>query len=424
MLWRFFAVIWLSIMTTLVALIVVSVALGLGPPRGAEETADAHYLMQMAVAAYQDGGEAALLRLQKASAQVPAAPRLTFGAATGTACTQAAGADTRIVAHSGGCEVITVRRFHLSAYRRYGRLALAGVAALLIAGAAAALLARYFNRPLATVSGGLAALSSGNLRYRIGSRLGERSDEIGRLATTFDNAATQLELLNQTQQRLFHDVSHEIRSPLARLQAATGVLRKTPSRLEAMLPRIETEVTKLDRLVDEILVLARLEYSGKTSLMRQRLDLVDLIHAIVDDATFEGQPRRVTCHYEGPASIEAEVNGDLIHRALENVIRNAIRHTGDGTEVRVQATVDRDRAVARIAVTDRGPGVPEDELGAIFSPFVRAQNAPGAGGANLGGAGLGLTISARAVRIHGGEVLATLPNTGGLRVTLEIPVPG
>lgn len=211
-----------------------------------------------------------------------------------------------------------------------------------------------------------------------------------------------------------HDVSHELRSPLSRLQAAVGVLRQSPAKLGAMLDRMDREVERLDALVGEVLTLARLTAGSGLPLKTQALDVIELLNEILGDAAFEAQTRDVSITTSVDGAFRAEVEGELIYRALENVVRNAVKYTAEHSGISVSCEAAAERL--KICVTDQGPGVRRDELERIFQPFSRGKEA-----VPRGGYGLGLAITRQAVERHGGRVHASLPDGGGLAITIELP---
>ncbi len=277
-----------------------------------------------------------------------------------------------------------------------------------------ALLAWYLTRPIRHLRQAFASVAEGRLDTRVAPLMGRRADEIADLGHDFDQMAQQLQQLIGAQRRLLHDVSHELRSPLARLHAAIGLARQDRERAEAMLERIEREAVRLDSLVGELLTLARLE-SGQSTAARERIDVVELLGALVDDARFEAQARQRDVRLAATQAAPADVNAELLHRAFENVVRNAVHHTAAGSTVDVQ--VRRDDAHRRLVVTidDHGPGVASADLPKIFEPFYRNGSGPGFG--------LGLAIARRAVEAHGGSIAASNRAEGGLRVTIELPLP-
>lgn len=277
-------------------------------------------------------------------------------------------------------------------------------------------LAWYLSRPLRHLKASLRAVAEGDFTTRVGPHLGRRRDEIVDLCQEFDAMADRLQGLIEARQRLLHDVSHELRSPLARLQVAVGLVRQNPAKAQDMLVRIERESQRLDALIGEVLTLARLEDRPEAS-RRERVDLIELLVVIAQDASFEAEAsgRRVEVAAEG--QFVAAVRAEIICRAFENVIRNAVRHTAPGTAVTVRATVGQGGKRLTVEVSDHGPGVAPDMLERIFEPFLRV----GGDDRSEGGYGLGLTIARRAIESHGGRISAALGESGGLVVRLVLP---
>lgn len=272
-------------------------------------------------------------------------------------------------------------------------------------------LAWYLTRPVLHLRQAFGAVGRGELGTRVGHRIGSRRDEIADLGQAFDNMTDQLQQLVGSQQRLMHDMSHELRSPLARLQVAIGLLRQRPEEQQTALERIESEVERLDGMVQEVLTLARLE-AGTGAARRERLDVIELLSAIAEDADFEAQARNCRVELKVGGRFVAEVNGDLIYRAIENVMRNAVKFSVPGTRVEVEAQLSEAGKALTILVRDHGPGVPENMLEAIFEPFRQVE------GQSLGGYGLGLAIARRAVELHGGSIKAERAAGGGLRMRI------
>jgi two-component system, OmpR family, sensor kinase len=284
---------------------------------------------------------------------------------------------------------------------------------LLVSLVLSALLAWYLARPIRNLKWAFDAVAAGKLETRVG-HLMKRRDEIADLGRDFDHMAQQLQILITAQRRLLNDVSHELRSPLARMQAAIGLARQNPERLEATLDRIEHESARLDQLVGELLTLSRLE-AGTSTAPSERVELVGMVAAIADDAHFEAQASGREVAYTGEGEVFAEVRAELLYRAFENIIRNAVKYTAPGSSVEVRAISTRDRFT--VIVADRGPGVPEGDLDAIFEPFYRSEN-----GQSATGFGLGLAIAKRAVEAHGGCIKVTNRAGGGLRVEIQLPI--
>ena len=278
-----------------------------------------------------------------------------------------------------------------------------------------ALLAWYLAKPIRHLRGAFDAAAVGKLDTRIGPRMGRRRDEIADLGRDFDRMAQQLQILVGSQRRLLHDVSHELRSPLARLQAAIGLARQQPQKLDASLDRIERESGRLDELVGELLTLSRLE-AGMSGTADEEVDLVELVAGIADDARFEAEASGRQVQFSGEGAAIVKVRAELLHRAFENVIRNAVKYTRENTTVEVK--IERRAAPDRLIVTvaDRGPGIPESDLQAVFEPFFRGET-----GVATAGFGLGLAIARRAIEAHGGSVRALNRPGGGLRVEIALP---
>ena len=298
---------------------------------------------------------------------------------------------------------------------------LIGAVGLLASLAFSALLAWSLTKPIRHLRRAVAQLAEGRLDTRVAPLMGWRADELSELGRDFDQMARKLQLQIASQRRLLHDVSHELRSPLARLQAAVGLARQSRERTAAMLERIEREAVRLDGLVGELLALARLE-AGNTLPPLETVDLVELVAAIVDDARFEARASRREVTFSGGPAAPATVRAELLHRAFENVIRNAVKYTREGTAVEVRAGL-RDAAGSDggrfvLSVADHGPGVPATDLEAIFEPFYRARN-----GEAEHGFGLGLAIARRAVEAHGGRIHASNRDGVGLMVEIELPQP-
>ncbi len=276
-----------------------------------------------------------------------------------------------------------------------------------------ALLAWYVAKPIRNLRRAFDAAARGQLDTRVTPSMGGRRDEIADLGQDFDRMATQLQAQINAQRRLLHDVSHELRSPLARMQAAIGLGRQNPDKREETFDRLERESARLDTLVGELLTLSRLEAgaSGQTD----RIELIEMIAAICDDAQFEAQASGRDVHFDGSGEAWSWVQATPIQRAYENIIRNAVKFTAEGSTVEVRT--QRDDHTLTVEVADRGPGVPADELAHIFEPFHR-----GGGESNATGFGLGLAIAQRAMTTHGGAIDAHARDGGGLVMRLRLPL--
>ncbi|MDR3409800.1 MAG: ATP-binding protein [Formivibrio sp.] len=290
-------------------------------------------------------------------------------------------------------------------------LATALIASLLFA----ILLAWYFAKPIRSLRFAFENVSQGHLDTRIAPAMGRRRDELADLGRDFDHMVGQLQALMEGQRRLLHDVSHEIRSPLARLQVAVGLARQQPHKLEASMERIERESERMDLLVGELLSLSRLEV-GASRNDTEVIVVSQLITQIEEDARFEADAngRKVVVDQ----CAEAVLNGqpELLHRALDNVLRNAIRHSPQEGCVHIQIRKNEGENILTLLILDEGNGVAPNELEAIFEPFYRGENPVG------NGHGLGLAIARRIITAHGGRIHARNRASGGLCVEINLPL--
>ena len=410
---KFFVITWLTLAASVVIIILTLDFFETLPSAAALERQKREIVLKLTQTLLVEDGEEAARRFVRTSEDtVPVGLTISTIAKPG-ACGDRSTAETRTVLKDGICYRISAPRQYSVIPDALGRF-VPGFGILISSAISAAALARYLIRPVVHLRDGLSALAHGRFDVRIGHRMAGRKDEVSALAHDFDASAARLQELQDAQQRLFHDVSHELRSPLSRLQAVGGVLRQNPAKLDAMLDRMDREVERLDALVDEVLTLARLSAAPRLPLKTQTLDVIDLLNEILGDAAFEAQAREVSITTDIDDSFLAEVDGELIYRALENVIRNAVKYTAGHSHVGVRCETGGD--LLKVCVADRGPGVGPDELERIFQPFSRGNDA-----APRGGYGLGLAIARQAIEAHGGRAYASLPDAGGLAVTLEIP---
>jgi two-component system, OmpR family, sensor histidine kinase CpxA len=328
----------------------------------------------------------------------------------------------------------------------HGVPGLAILIAILSSGLVCYVLARYLTSPIAQLRAATQKLASGDLTARAGVPGSRRRDEMAGLMRDFDRMAERLENLVNAQSRLLTDISHELRSPLARLNVALELARqRSGPDARSALDRIDRETNRLNELIQRLLTIARLE-AGEESIEKRPVHLENIICEIAKDAGFEAQSRR--CEVEATVVDDCVVMGSpsLLHSAIENVVRNAIRYTQEGTSVEVRleqgvslpnaalssAPSEDSRAQANgrpsdgagspqavVRVTDSGPGVPEDALDKLFRPFYRIDDARGR---LTGGVGLGLAITDRAVRLHGGTIRVSNRPQGGLMVEIRLPL--
>ncbi len=295
------------------------------------------------------------------------------------------------------------------------------LAALLTAGLLCYLLARYIVSPVVKLRAVTREVASGDLSARVGPLLGGRRDELAAMGRDFDQMAAKIETLMTSQQRLLRDISHELRSPLARLNVALDLARKrSGEKATSALERIELEARRINEMIGQLLTLVRWE-SSADGLRQERVALGQLVREIASDADFEAraQNREVSllacddCRTIGTAS--------LLRSAIENVVRNAIRYTDEGTTVEISLACGRAHGEGRAVITvrDHGPGVPEEMLYDIFRPFYRVEEARDK---DSGGTGLGLTITERAISLHNGTITAANAPDGGFTVEINLPV--
>jgi two-component system sensor histidine kinase CpxA len=284
-------------------------------------------------------------------------------------------------------------------------------------------LARYLTTPLLKLRATTNELAEGNLGARVATKLTKRRDEVGQLGRDFNVMAQRLESMVMAQQRLLGDISHELRSPLARLGVALGLARQRAGvEADGALNRIERESDNLNEMIRQLLTLTKLE-SGTDSRKRTNVDLDALVREVADDADFEARSLNRTVRVV--AAEKCSINGveELLRSAVENVVRNAVRFTPEGTAVEVALRKQNGAGdnFAVISVRDRGNGVPAEALEKIFQPFYRTEDARDR--QSGGGTGLGLAITERAVRMHGGTVQASNSADGGLAVEMRLLIP-
>lgn len=278
-------------------------------------------------------------------------------------------------------------------------------------------LAWYITRPIRHLREATNQFAEGKLDTRVMHNIGNRKDEITDLARDFDHMAEQIQKLVATQKRLLNDVSHELRSPLARLQMAIEMRRQQPDKAEELMRRIEKESQRLDELVGELLTLSRLEANVHKN-ENDYLDINGLVASIADDARFEAenQNKQVVFNPNNEVLISGSI--ELLRRAVENVIRNAIYYTPEQTQVSITMSHDHDYIV--ITVCDSGTGVKVEKLSDLFQPFVRISDSDQ--NVKIPGYGLGLAIARRAIELHNGTIKAYNHPQGGLCVEMRIPI--
>ena len=284
------------------------------------------------------------------------------------------------------------------------------VAGLVLAGG----LTAAWTRPIAGLKSAFDAFAEEHVEPEVDPSITRRRDEIGDLGRHFERMARRLARSIGAQRQLLHDVSHEIRSPLARLSVASELARRRPERTVEALERIDKECQRLDRLIGEVLTLARLE-NDATARLDDYFDLLELLRVIRDDVAFEADAVGVEVTLQVPDREELVMRGnaELLHRAIENVVRNALQHAGGSRRIEILLEPSgQDQVVLR--VRDQGEGLGEEELASLFEPFTR--------GRSSAGFGLGLAIARRAVAVHEGSIRAQKAPEGGVEVRIVLPL--
>jgi signal transduction histidine kinase len=310
--------------------------------------------------------------------------------------------------------------------RLFGELELPGVPfailaiALTVSAGVCFLLAWYIAAPVDRLRLATRRMAAGDLNVRVLPTL-HRRDDLGLLAADLDTMAERLQLLLEAKQRLLRDVSHELRSPLTRLQLALSLATRGDGESKRQLARIGREADRLEELIARTLKLVRLE-RPPDQLEQVNIDVAELLRNLIADIAIEADARgcQLSVSCQGPLPVAGDP--ELLRSAFENVIRNAVRYSPAGTVVNI--TAERCARAARgealeVTVHDHGPGVPDKDLELIFEPFYRVDAAREHHGA--GGEGLGLAIAARSLAAHGGAITARNAAGGGLIITVSLP---
>ena len=278
------------------------------------------------------------------------------------------------------------------------------------------ILASNISRPIRILEKGMNRLASGDLNARVSQQLDDRKDELASLGVHFDRMAAQLQKLVEKERHLLHHVSHEMRSPLARIQALLGLLHMQPQKQEVYLGKLESELTRMDALVGELLTLSRLE-TANTPLEKEPFALLPFLEQLVEDSQPVAQQNEQTVSLEvrgiNPA---ARFNGNegYLYRAFDNVIRNAMNYSPAGSTILLSCHEDRHHL--HIEITDNGPGIREDQIPHIFTAFYRADSS-----GNKPGTGLGLALARHIAEQHDGKILAENVSPSGLKIHFILP---
>ena len=386
-------------------------------------------LMEEAIESWQTGGQPALAaHMQRVARQIPGGHYLTDPAgkdlATGEDRSRLLAmarpdtgppkrfANRQVVMYpspDGKYRFLVVYEnfFDLSQYLPYYLLILAAVALLCW------ILATNLASPLRGLARVVDRFGAGDLSVRVNS---SRKDEIGEVGRAFDRMAERIGTLLTAERRLLQDISHELRSPLARLSFAAELARTADDR-DAAIARMNKEIARLTDLVGGLIQVTRAE-GDPAANSSESLRLDQLLGEVIEDCQVEADARGCRIAFAGSRELTMHGDREVLRRAIENVIRNAIRYTPAGTSVDVQLDATAD--TARIAVRDYGPGVPPEALPKIFQPFFRVDDSRYTA---TGGVGLGLAIASRAIGLHHGKLWAE-NTTPGLRVWIELPLVG
>ena len=288
-----------------------------------------------------------------------------------------------------------------------------GAVALLIIASVAWLIASRFSKPIGELQAAVRQLASGHVEARVPSALANRRDELGSLAADFNLMADKLQTLMDSHEQLMHEMSHELRSPLARLQASLA-LTAHRQRLETDETRqIETEIRRMDRMIGDMLRFSKLDAQAGIAQKLVRID--KLLRELVSVEDVEARARGCVIHIETDRNLEIIGDPDMLRSGFENILRNAIRYAP--ADSRVDITGHMRQGAIHVTICDRGPGVPPKHLERIFEPFFRVKNESG----DTSGSGLGLAIARRAFKAHEGTVIAATRNGGGLCFEITLP---
>ena len=449
--WRIFLAFWLALALILVG--TVTVAVNVAAQRRADSPAvQRGQLYAQAARAFETGGPAALKSwleglgtsepfgrtfiVEPSGREMLGRPLPRFLRGPGdSGDPNSASSRTAPIAPVGGALVLVGANgetYHVvvgpvrQSPRLFGELEQPGVPAatlllaLVVSGVICFLLARYLVAPVDRLRHAMRRMAAGDLDVRVSQGMKGRQDDLGLLATDLDTMAERVRNLLETKQQLLRDVSHELRSPLARLQLALSLARRRDSQAERHLERIACEADRLEQLIARTLKLARLERPA-SSLDHRPVDIGQLLQNIAEDVAIEADAQGCTVGVQSDGRLEVSGDLELLRSSFENIIRNAVRYSPAGAHVSITARRMKARAqeeCLEVTVRDEGPGVPEKDLALIFEPFYRVDAARDRAG---GGEGLGLAIAARAVALHHGVIDARNLKTGGLVVSVTLP---
>ncbi|MGH8157001.1 MAG: HAMP domain-containing sensor histidine kinase [Rhodanobacter sp.] len=326
----------------------------------------------------------------------------------------------KVVGHDGQVrQLVALSRTHARLPPRTRQAILLGVQlalSLLFIGLLGWWVARSVAKPVEALRDATRRMAAGDLSARVGHQGSMATDELAQLALDFDAMAERIEALVTHGRGVLQDLSHELRSPLARLHLILDLAQRSThaNEAEAYFRQAEQEIARLDRMTGEMLTLSRLE-GGIPGMQRERLALLELLRGCMAQAELEADARQVRLQLMLSQPVTVLGSALLLERAMDNLITNAIKFSPVGGSV--ELVVHAHEGSAELSIRDHGPGVPEAELESLFRPFFRGSNA-----ALTEGHGLGLTIVQRVVQVHGGEIHARNGEGGGLEVRLRLPL--
>lgn len=278
------------------------------------------------------------------------------------------------------------------------------------------LLAWSFARPITQLRNALNLAAKGNLDVRIGETMRKRNDELGDLGVEFDRMSSQLQQLISAQKTLLHDVSHEMRSPLARMQAIIGLIDQKPEQRPELLEKLHRESQRIDSLLAELLTMARLD-GGLLTLDQQVISIEELLFTLVEDASIEAEVAKINIatDFNNLSDVHIAGEAELLYRALDNLLRNALKFTPPNGKITIRTTTTEQHLL--IEIEDSGNGISEADLPLVTNPFFRSQNAK-----PINGYGLGLAMAKRLIEAHGGKLNLSNRSDGqsGLRAMITL----
>jgi two-component system OmpR family sensor kinase len=292
--------------------------------------------------------------------------------------------------------------------------------AVLVAGSVAWLIARAFSRPINELQLATRELASGDIHARVPAAISQRGDELGALAVDFNSMAGQLTDLIEGREKLLREMSHELRSPLARLQASVALAAERKSLDPDERQRIDLEIGRMNRVIGEILRYSSLDTAVAPTRKLVRLD--KLLKELIAEDKIEAISKGCQLALQTETGLKVVGDPELLHSCFENILRNAIRYAPQDSVVEIsarRAANNRERGqLIQVEISDRGPGVPQEQLESIFEPYIRVSS----GNHDQDSTGLGLAIVMRVVEKHAGQVRAVPRPGGGLTVIVELPV--